>query len=73
MNAPDHTLESDGAGNFIVKVGGGLVGTVAKDGEYPGLWGAWDPAGQLLGRAASPQKAAVLLAAWCIADEREWT
>ncbi|SPK01953.1 putative protein of unknown function [Methylorubrum extorquens DM4] len=37
MSAPGHTLEDDGAGNFIVKVGWDEAGTIAEDHEYPGL------------------------------------
>ncbi|GEL43976.1 hypothetical protein MEX01_45670 [Methylorubrum extorquens] len=72
MNAPDHTLESDGAGNFIVKVGQDVAGTIAKDHQYTGLWGAWDQDGQFMGRVGSKKDAAALLAAWFVSEEQDW-
>lgn len=70
MSAPDYTIvpKPDG-GTFVVNVGPHTAGTVAEDGEYPGLWSVWDKHGQFMGRVASRDEAAAFLASWFIAEE----
>lgn len=71
MSASEHIIEPSPDGGFLVRVDGNVAGTVADDGEYPGLWKAWDQGGRLLGRRASRAEAATFLAAWFVAQDQD--
>ena len=71
VSAPEHIIEPSPDGGFLVRVDGGVAGTVADDSEYPGLWKAWDQGGQLLGRRASREEAATFLATWFVAQDQD--
>jgi hypothetical protein len=72
VGAPEHTIEPSPDGGFLVRVDGSAAGTVAGDSEYPGLWKAWDQVGQFLGRRASQEEAATLLATWFVVKDQDW-
>jgi hypothetical protein len=73
VKAPGHTTQEAAADTFIVRIGAVSAGTIAEDGEYPGLWGAWDQDGQFMGRHASREGVAAFLASCFIVDEQDWS
>lgn len=72
MDTSGYTIAPGSHGGFLVRVGNDTAGTVAEDGEYPGLWSAWDGDGQFLGRAGSQAQAVAFLASCFGAEEAGW-
>ena len=72
-NIPEHTIEPDGPGRLVVRVGSDIVGHVSEDAEHPGLWVVEDKNGQFMGREYQPEKGAEFLAAWFVSEDENWT
>ncbi|CAO4167867.1 hypothetical protein [Methylorubrum aminovorans] len=62
MTAPSHVLEDDGAGGFLVRVGGEPASTVSPDTARPGLWISRDQHGSPMGRHHGREDRAEFLA-----------